>query len=400
MSMKKKKIDLENYIVEDRPSIKEIDKLKLYTKSGGRCAICNKYLIDLGYGVNIGEMAHIVGWTNKEKSPRGVSTLPLDKRNIEENLILLCAEHHKIIDDKKALEEYTVERLISHKNEHESRIHHLTNLHKDSDSVVLRMLGNIRGVAVELSQENARQAVYNIDKKFARFIDSFDKQSIEIDLSVLPEPGIQWDSYWQIGSRIIDKELKLYEQGINSGSIRHLSVFAFTRIPLLIYLGYKIGDKVPVTIYQKQRGDGESWSWSDNEDIQFEIETIQTKASDDSVLILNLSGSIDLDKLPKNLTSNSSIYVIKPVNTVPNRDIFNSKKTYENFVKMYHYFLSSLEIEQKSCKNIHLFSATPISAGIACGRGLMRNIHPALVIYDFAETEYLPTITINSHETK
>ncbi|WP_276967311.1 HNH endonuclease [Chryseobacterium sp.] len=399
MRSQKKKIDLENYIVEDRPSIKEIDKLKLYTKSGGRCAICNKYLIDLGYGVNIGEMAHIVGWTNKQKSPRGISALPIDKRNTEENLILLCAEHHKIIDDKKALEEFTVERLIAHKNEHESRIHHLTNLHKDSDSVVLRMLGNIRGISVELSQENARHAVYNTDKKFARFIDSFDKQSIEIDLSALPEPEINWDSYWQMGTGIIDKELRLFEQGINSGSIRHLSVFALTRIPLLIYLGYKIGDKVPVSVYQKQRANEERWAWQGNEDIQFEIETKQIKASDDVILILSLSGSIDLDKLPADLISSASIYLIKPVNTVPNRDIFLSKKTYENFVKMYHQFLSSLEIEQKSCKNLHLFPAIPISAGIACGRGLMRNIHPALIVYDFAEKEYLPTIKINAYET-
>ncbi|MNG79398.1 hypothetical protein D3C87_623680 [compost metagenome] len=65
MAKKKLKIETENFIIEDRPPIKQDEKFKLYVRSGGRCAICNRYLIDLQTGINLGEMAHIVGWTNK-----------------------------------------------------------------------------------------------------------------------------------------------------------------------------------------------------------------------------------------------------------------------------------------------------------------------------------------------
>src|SRR5690606_33741824 len=110
----------------------------LWVRSGGRCAICNKYLLDLNYEVSIGEMAHIVGWSKAKKSPRGEAELSLDARNTVDNLMLLCADHHKIIDTKELLEEFTLERLMQHKADHEKRIHHLTDLQIDSESVVLR----------------------------------------------------------------------------------------------------------------------------------------------------------------------------------------------------------------------------------------------------------------------
>ena len=399
MAKKKIKVETDNYEIEDRPPIKPDEKFKLYVRSGGRCALCNKYLIDLSTGINIGEMAHIVGWTNKKKSPRGQSSMPQKDRNFEGNLILLCAEHHKIIDDPRTLTDYTVERLIQAKNDHENRIHHLTDLNRDSDTVVLRMFGNIRGTAVELSQKHALDVVFKEEKRAAHFIDSFDKQSIEIDLTRLPEPEEDWDAYWSTGRNTINKELGKFEEGIRSGSIRHLSVFAMSRIPLLIYLGFKLGDKIPMSLYQKNRGEAETWGWLDDEEnIEFSIEKTQSAESQHVVLIMNISGSIDIANLPQNVKANTNIYVMKPTTGIPNRNIFNSKKSYLNFIKKYHEFLSQLEIDHKACDCIHLFSAIPIVAAVASGRGLMRNVHPAVLIYDFTGKEYLPTITINTHE--
>lgn len=400
MAKKKISIETENYIIEDRPPIKQDEKFKLYVRSGGRCAMCNRYLIDLRTGINLGEMAHIVGWTNKKGSPRGLSSMPQEERNFETNLILLCPEHHKEIDDAKMLTDYTVERLIETKKEHESRIHHLTNLSKDSDTVVLRMLGNIRGTAVEMSQKHALDVVFKEENRAAVFIDSFDKQSIEIDLTKLPEPEEGWDAYWSLGQKIIDRELNKFEEGIRSGSIRHLSVFAISRIPLLVYLGYKLGDKVPMSLYQKHRGEEETWGWIDkDENIDFELSKIQEDNSNNVILVLSIGGSVDIGKLPKPLVDQSNIYVIKPSSVIPNRNIFNSKKSYLNFVQKYHEFLSQLEIDHKGCDTIHTFPAIPLLAAIACGRGIMRNAHPSLLIYDFTGKDYLPTLTINTHET-
>ncbi|TLV01407.1 SAVED domain-containing protein [Dyadobacter luticola] len=391
-------IELDNYTVDRRPSIKEADRVKLWVRSGGRCAYCNKYLLDLVYGVNVGEMAHIVGWTKKANSPRGEADTPLNERNLVENLILLCAEHHKIADSKEAIEVFTVDRLALLKKNHEARIFRLTNLKDDSESVVIRLLGNIRGATVELSQQRAMVDLLDCDNKFAHFLDSFDKQGVEIDLTTLPEPEENWHNYWAMGKLIIDNAFHIIIEGVKKGRIRHLSVFAFSRIPLLVYLGYKLDDKIPTLLFQKHRGNTESWVWpEDGDDIEFEAIQTQNSSSSNVSLVLNISGTIELSTVPD--SDDQNIYVLRPKNVLPTRDTVRKRQSLENFTKTYHDFLSQIEVDHKSCLEIRLFLAVPLTVAVVCGRGIMRNVHPSLTIWDYNGQTYAPALTINSRET-
>ena len=81
-----------------------------------RCAMCRHKVIwesESGGRALIGEIAHIVG--AKLKAARGLGVIAGD-RDDAENLLLLCREHHKIIDDNE--EEYTVERLRQIRSEY------------------------------------------------------------------------------------------------------------------------------------------------------------------------------------------------------------------------------------------------------------------------------------------
>jgi HNH endonuclease len=64
----------------------------------------------------VGENCHIVA--DKDDGPRADPTMPVDQRNSYANLILLCRNHHKVIDAQEG--QYTVERLQQMKAEHES----------------------------------------------------------------------------------------------------------------------------------------------------------------------------------------------------------------------------------------------------------------------------------------
>jgi hypothetical protein len=92
----------------------------LWGKAAGRCAYPNCRTVlahedDVTDPTLIGENCHIVG--EKEDGPRGKSPLPLTDRNNYENLILMCRNHHKIIDDNENY--WTVSQLHTIKNEHE-----------------------------------------------------------------------------------------------------------------------------------------------------------------------------------------------------------------------------------------------------------------------------------------
>jgi hypothetical protein len=96
----------------------------LFQRSGNRCAFpgCTKVLVypesDLDGPVVLSEVAHIVA--RSPDGPRGEHPLPLEERDKYDNLILLCEEHHHIVDNQP--QTYTIERLRQIKAEHEKLI--------------------------------------------------------------------------------------------------------------------------------------------------------------------------------------------------------------------------------------------------------------------------------------
>ena len=97
------------------PSLPTIKRL--FAHSGNRCAFprCTAALFEGATG--IGEVCHI-----KAENPGGPRYDPQQtpaERHGYDNLILMCANHHTVIDDDE--EAYTVERLLKLKAEHEQR---------------------------------------------------------------------------------------------------------------------------------------------------------------------------------------------------------------------------------------------------------------------------------------
>jgi hypothetical protein len=96
----------------------------LYIKSGNRCAMpsCRKELVISKTTEDsesiIGEAAHIKG--EREGAARYDSDMTEEQRNCYENLIFVCRDCHKIIDDQEKT--YTVEKLNGFKEEHEKWI--------------------------------------------------------------------------------------------------------------------------------------------------------------------------------------------------------------------------------------------------------------------------------------
>lgn len=106
-------------ITNHRPKMSDQDKKLLWGKAGNRCAICRKLLVNVEdedeRGVIVGIEAHIVG--HSKDGPRGKNPLPQLERHKYENIILLCTEHAKTIDERQDV--WTKERLLQIKRDHE-----------------------------------------------------------------------------------------------------------------------------------------------------------------------------------------------------------------------------------------------------------------------------------------
>ena len=89
----------------------------LWAKSGNRCSICKIELFSEQKNeddLNIGEECHII--SSKPNGPRHKANL--DDYDTYDNLILLCRNHHKEIDE--LTDDYTEERLRYMKLNHEN----------------------------------------------------------------------------------------------------------------------------------------------------------------------------------------------------------------------------------------------------------------------------------------
>jgi hypothetical protein len=92
---------------------------KLFALSMNRCAFpdCPIEIIDRSTNTVLGETCHIRA--KSSGGPRYDAQQTPEERHAFENLILLCRNHHKIIDDKNNLNLYTIEYLEKLKLAHE-----------------------------------------------------------------------------------------------------------------------------------------------------------------------------------------------------------------------------------------------------------------------------------------
>jgi hypothetical protein len=120
-------------------SMSQRDIKMLWGAAASRCSFpkCARRLVaapsPTDPAVILGEMAHIVG--ESSDGPRGQSSLTADERNKYENLILLCEEHHKLVDGQPNT--YSVEVLHRYKKDHELLCQRPFDSVRSEDEIVL-----------------------------------------------------------------------------------------------------------------------------------------------------------------------------------------------------------------------------------------------------------------------
>jgi hypothetical protein len=110
------------------------DRILLWGRSGNRCPFpdCRRPLTreaeETKRDTNLSQEAHIVA--DCDEGPRGASSMTKKQRDAYPNRVLLCLEHHKIVDDDP--DYWTVDRLLEMKAKHEAWVESVTSAEEDS----------------------------------------------------------------------------------------------------------------------------------------------------------------------------------------------------------------------------------------------------------------------------
>jgi hypothetical protein len=355
--------------------IKDLTRLLLFVRAGGRCQFdgCNKYLLrhhlTLTEG-NFAQIAHIVAF--KPEGPRGFSEpRPGDINNIQ-NLMLLCPQCHKLIDDNP--DRYTRKTLAEYKNRHEKRIFHVTGLGPDLKTTIVQLKANIGGQAVAIPASQVTEAVA------PRY--PTDLQGFVIDLTNIHGDD---NAFLQTAMQNIKREVeRLYAPGMEIEKTRHISLFAMAPIPLLIYLGHQLGNKIPMDLYQRHR-DTEDWRWKKtSRPVTYETRLLQTGTDRSKVgLLLSLSGTIPRKDLPSNIDGSFYLYQIILAGTTPSPTFLRTREDLMRFKDSYQVALRLIMRDHGILRCIHLFPAVPAPIAVLCGRELLPKVDPKLIIYDY-----------------
>ncbi|WP_436764466.1 SAVED domain-containing protein [Streptosporangium sp. V21-05] len=381
-------------------AISDLERLKVWVRAGGRCEFCGAYLLEgkLTYkNYTLGELAHIVGRDTTPGSPRGQDLLPTDQRDLAENLMLLCRGEHNEIDRAGSLDLMTVERLRQIKREREEWIRRMTGLNPADSTVVIRLIGKVRGREVELTKATTAEAVIRSEGRFPEFPLSLHGDGFEVDLRQVFGEEHGDATYWQQCCRQIDQifEYRLAE-ALRQDLVRHVSVFGFARLPLLVYFGSRLDDTFAVTIYQRHRST-EAWSWPETptSPVDFYVESTSgaCEQSAEGVLVLNVSGSIQETELPVELCDLPRWHV-SPHGTTPSVDVINSMDSLNAYTSTLRSLMSTLEARHKHIRRLHVLAAAPVSASVALGRLHDAHVHPALIIYDRTDGNYTAALEI------
>jgi hypothetical protein len=350
----------------------------VWARAAGRCEFlgCNSPVwkdVLTTKEVNVGKLAHIVG--AKVDGPRGD---PIESPKLEKdpsNIMLLCGTHHDLVDNKKYEATYPVDLLRSYKAAHAARIERLTAIDIDRKSVPI--LVEIPVGAYTLQTTPAELALAIADEGY--YPD--DTRKIWIDLNGMT--GRDHDTaFWSEARKRVGDTLERQLESIkHSGPLGHASVLAFGPMPLLIFLGHLLDEKIPARVYNRVRVP-EGWTWPKDARrvTQFVVTPpAATNLGGEVAIVLSVTSRVQREHLAQCVPASMPVFELDWSN--PSLDCLRSPAELAEFVVAARDMMEAIHRAQAS--KVHVFPAVPVAAAVEFGRLLQKKLHPPLALYDY-----------------
>jgi len=374
---------------------KEVER-ELWARAAGRCQFngCNRipYKSPVTQErVNISEKAHIYSFS--EDGPRGWGPFKKNHQSLNDvgNLMLMCHDCHKTIDQDKEGIKYSALLLQQWKKEHEHRVITVTGIAANRKSHVVFYGSNIGEQRSPLQQEDAMEAMFP-----ERYPVSENSVCFSMSCSHEDKTAAFWESESAHLNRVFNqKVLPLIE----SDQTKHFSLFCLAPIPLLIQLGTLFTDKISVDTYQPIR-EPKGWHWQEfPEGFEFIIKKPEA-INGDPVLVISLSDIINHERIRKVMGDQVSIWEL----TVPEEHIGNDNIRNKAQLSMMRTIIRELMVLIKkahgSTMPLSVFPAMAVSCSIEMGRARMPKADMLWIIYDQPRgaEQFMKTITIGDSQ--
>ncbi|MBK6780850.1 MAG: SAVED domain-containing protein [Gemmatimonadetes bacterium] len=363
---------------------------ELWARAAGRCQFdgCNRPLFKSPVTqerVNISEKAHIYSFS--KDGPRGWSNFFKGRRvNDISNLMLVCHDCHKTIDQDQEGTRYSAELLRTWKEDHERRIAVVTGVDPSKKSHVVLYGANIGGQTSPLNPEAA---------KLALFPEWYPADEQVVSLSMKWEGRDRDDSFWVTEAANLVQAFNRHLVPLIGGSAStHISVFGFAPMPLLTLFGSLITDKVAAEVYQLHREPYQTWQWLEGPlDFDFDIKA-PSDVDGQPVLVISLSAPIAHDRVTAVLGSKVSIWELTIAS--PSNDFLKSRSQLSRFRESVRRVMVDIAKIHGIGTPLAIFPAMPVACAVELGRVRMPKADSVWAVYDHSNeaNRFLKVITI------
>ena len=353
-----------------RKSILQETRLTLWARAAGRCELCGKeldtaHIFDVSG--NFGQVAHINAYSSG--GPRHKEGMTEDELNASDNLMLLCPEHHKMIDDNP--DDFPEEELKRIKADWEGSIAEFVRDLAPTRATVVTMLHPVGGMVPHITPTEMRAAL--------RGKSLYAADSKPFDLA----EGIGSTCSLQGASAQIERRMTAFRY-IHDDSAMPVAVFALAPQPLLIKLGSLLGGVRDIRIFQPNRAVG-GWTWPEKgHAVDFLARRIGGGLPDSccAVVVISLSGVINKETI-RGIPNGAPIYELTAAS--PDTGIVISEETVRAFVKEAISLIDGIHESYPRVKELHVYPAMPASLAVGFGTALRFNLISKYVVHEKAD---------------
>ncbi|ROT16606.1 SAVED domain-containing protein [uncultured Duncaniella sp.] len=372
-------------LLKRRPKWDEWQKLYLWSVCAGRCELCNQILYENWFTldrVNIGKFAHVIA--HADKGPRAQPGKSQKERDCIENIMLLCDGCHTTVDRDEHT--YTIRRLQSIKQDFENKIRLQTEPTYQQSRKMLIFTAPIGDRDMFIHEREAIDALSPEQYPMGH------AHSIRVPHAYDENNHL----YWSIAKDFMDKTFRETTKDW-LGNLPKIAVFGLGPQPLLVYLGYLIGEAGDKQVFQRHRDKALPWKWPEDGNIKPLLVSKPVALSDNyeaSVLALSLSVSFNIkDRVSRQLPKGSLHWDIHPDKY--STEFVECPEQLHSFRVIVHETLNEIS-NLSSNRPIHVYMAVPVSMAITFGMSVMRKATSDIILHDYIKSKNtdVETITI------
>lgn len=350
-------------------------------------------------GGNYGQLAHIVGAA--PKGPRGTDqSLALSNEPL--NFLLLCYEHHHLIDAIDP-DGHTIDDLNKMRARHVDKANALLDSLGFQETVAISIVGGIAGQSAKLLSREIHEA---LEERELQFTDDLPYEAFVKSDAPRPKQYYGFSTLNNAKTAIQRMISMLDSQGHWGKSEMPLSVFPLHDTPVLVLTGRIVGEARTVHVFQRDR-DNNSWKWGDKAAVPdqdfFKIE-VKAAPAGATAGLLTIAMSDDyqsawLSPEIQQQIDNNQITWLHVSAASPSRNVIVSDAYRKAALTPVRDALQALQGKHQ-VQEVHMIIVAPASVAFGIGQTLQAGNHPAAIVYhrpDFT-SPFVPVFRIEGRQ--